>query len=568
MSKIKFATMFVVVFLLLTATSVPIINSSSKELKNRCSVIKKPIVNKHDTYDLVIITPEVFLSELQELRDHKNSHGVKTIIKTTEMIYDEYQGYDRAEQIKYFIKDALETWNSTFVLLVGGAEQIPIRYTHIYYDGYNLYPTPNEWVFPSDLYYADIYDETMSFSSWDTNENGVYAEYNWYGNTDEMDLYIDVYLGRLACSNNEELVTCVNKIITYETIEAYTKNWFTNLVVIGGDSLPGDTESIDEGEYVNEKIIEIMGGFTPIKIWASNGKLYDASNINDEIDNGAGFVFFNGHGNVDIWATHPHENNNIWIPTGYYTNSHIQSLSNKEKLPIVISDACYHCQYDRRSDCFGWKFITNADGGAIAFIGGSDIDLSYGGTEIITKGVEKLCLEISKNYKEGVTNLGELIGESINTYMSPNMDEIDIITVMENHLFGDPSLIIGLKSTAPLKPNPPIGVSSGKIGENYVYTTFTSDPDGDLIYYLFDWGDGSNSNWLGPYNSGVKVNASHKWTETGVYEIKVIAKDSHGVMSEWSDCSLVNMPKSFVNLMIMWFEKICDGFINLIYHTR
>jgi len=71
-------------------------------------------------------------------------------------------------------------------------------------------------------------------------------------------IYPDVYLGRLACRDSNEVAACINKIITYETNEAYTKDWFTNFVVIGGDTSPHDDENIDEGEYVNQAIIDIM----------------------------------------------------------------------------------------------------------------------------------------------------------------------------------------------------------------------------------------------------------------------------------------------------------------------
>ena len=214
--------------------------------------IKSSQTTSIDEFDMVIIAPELFSESLQSLIDHKNSIDIQTILKTTEEIYNEYSGRDEAEKIKYFIKYAYEEFNIRFVLLVGGASQIPSRYTHIYFDYYYQ----DEWVFLSDLYYADIYDEEWGFSSWDTNENDVFAEYNWYGNNDELDLYPDVYLGRLACVNTNEVTTCVNKIITYETTEAYTQDWFTDIVVIGGDSLLGDEEHIDEGEYVNEEVIE------------------------------------------------------------------------------------------------------------------------------------------------------------------------------------------------------------------------------------------------------------------------------------------------------------------------
>lgn len=547
--------------------AVALCKTEENKLSEKTESISFSLATFADEYDMVIIAPEKFSSTLQPLIDHKNSRGISTKLATLDEIYNGtyflVQGRDNPEKIKYFIKDAIENWDIRFVLLVGGAEQLPGRYTHIYYEDFNLYPTPDEWVFLSDLYYADIYDKALNFSSWDSNENDVFAEYNWYGNTDEIDLYPDVYLGRLACINEDEVATCVDKIITYETEEAYKQDWFTNLVVIGGDSLPGDEEHIDEGEYVQEAVIDIMDGFIPTKIWASNGKLYETSNINDAINNGSSFVFFNGHGNVDLWGTHPHENENVWIPPGFYRNSHVNALSNENKLPIVISDACYHCQYDVKSDCFGWTFVKNPNGGSIAFIGGTDIDLSYGGVDIITKGVEKLCLELSRRYMEGAKTFGELWSKSLTTYMSTAaMDEIDYITVEESQPFGDPSLAIAGESQPPERPDAPEGPTSGKVNIEYNYIAYTTDPEGDQIYYLFDWGDGTNSNWIGPYDSGDEVSASHLWDEKGSYEIKVKAKDIHGVQSEWSDPLPVTMPKSYT---IIWtiFEKINNWFLQL-----
>jgi hypothetical protein len=483
-----------------------------------------------DAYDMVIIAPSTFSEELQPLIDHKNLEGVQTALKTTEEIYTEYMGRDDPEKIKYFIKDAIETWGVEYVLLVGGAAQLPGRYTHIYFD----YDYQDYWVFLSDLYYADVYDDTLGFSSWDTNDNDLFAEYNWYGATDELDLYPDVYLGRLACVSESQVTICVNKIMAYESTGAYSQEWFTNLVLLGGDSLPGDEEQVDEGEYVNQHVADTLDQFTPIRVWASNGLLNNAANISAAINAGAGFVFFNGHGNTTIWATHPHESSQ-WIPPGNYTNSHINALTNGGKLPIVISDACYHCQYDVAPYCFGWTFLTNPNGGAIAFLGGTNIDVSYGGEAIITKGIERLCVIMSGNYQNGDAALGQLWGHGVSSYISPVMDEIDYITLEEFQPFGDPSLRIAGDSQRPNKPATPQGQSEGMTGEEYLYTSSTIDPDGDSLYYLFDWDDETNSGWMGPFASGDTSAAAHWWGTAGGYQVRVMARDDNGVFSVWSD---------------------------------
>ena len=68
----------------------------------------------------------------------------------------------------------------------------------------------------------------------------------------------------------------------------------------------------------------------------------------------------------------------------------------------------------------------------------------------------------------------------------------------------------------------------------YTFTVVTSDSDGDDVYYWIDWGDDSNSGWLGPYHTSVQITANHTWTETlDIQVIQVQAKDVHGAVSGW-----------------------------------
>jgi hypothetical protein len=96
----------------------------------------------------------------------------------------------------------------------------------------------------------------------------------------------------------------------------------------------------------------------------------------------------------------------------------------------------------------------------------------------------------------------------------------------------------------PDKPSKPSGPTSGRVGTSYSYSSSTIDPDGDQIYYLFDWGDGTTSGWKGPYNSGDLATESHVWHAPGTYSIKVKAKDVHGEESVWSDVLGISMPKN------------------------
>jgi len=91
-------------------------------------------------------------------------------------------------------------------------------------------------------------------------------------------------------------------------------------------------------------------------------------------------------------------------------------------------------------------------------------------------------------------------------------------------------------------PDRPQGRTGGKPGVTYLYTSSTIDPDGDDVFYMWRWGDGNYSDWLGPFDSGDTCSASHAWQETGNYQIRVKAKDIYGVETEWSEPLAVSMP--------------------------
>jgi len=86
-------------------------------------------------------------------------------------------------------------------------------------------------------------------------------------------------------------------------------------------------------------------------------------------------------------------------------------------------------------------------------------------------------------------------------------------------------------------PNTPIinGPTKGKPGVSYNYTFMSSDPDGDNVFYYIDWGDGTNTSWIGPYLSGEIVTMSHSWMNEGTYPIKTKAKDIDDTESSWSE---------------------------------
>lgn len=90
-------------------------------------------------------------------------------------------------------------------------------------------------------------------------------------------------------------------------------------------------------------------------------------------------------------------------------------------------------------------------------------------------------------------------------------------------------------SNPPETPVQPDGPTEGLTYSEYSFSTSTTDPESDQIYYKWDWGD-EIGNWDGPFDSGETVEASHYWIEEGTYEIRVKARDSNGsIDSSWSN---------------------------------
>jgi len=455
-------------------------------------------------YNMVIITPEKFVRPLQRLAEHKNLFGVKTQITTLETIYQQYAGYDSPEQIKYFIKDAIENWGVTYVLLVGGMKShiigksrdninegkddwfLPVRYTNLWDFGTDTDPG-----FISDLYYADIYDGQGEFCSWDSYDEKVYG--GWSNPsmlgppgypTDQIDFYPDVYLGRLPCRTLFEVNTIVRKIINYEEKPA-DPSWFKRIIAVGGDPYDDSETNYLEGELIGDKVLSYLSEFQQVRLYASNRDTDPegtplTSNIVREISQGCGFLFFDGHGSPAWWNTCWPGQSDVLITRGGLSIYQIPQLHNGEYLPVCVVGGC-HCSlfnvtllstmtdlknkhsmwsYGRPiPECLTWDLTMKRNGGAIATLGSTALGLEAGGEvgDLNGDGVnEPDCIEALGGYLEmqffkayGVNhtnNLGNAWGAAINSYLAlyPGMQNCsDAKTIEQWVILGDPSLCIG-----------------------------------------------------------------------------------------------------------------------------
>ena len=105
------------------------------------------------------------------------------------------------------------------------------------------------------------------------------------------------------------------------------------------------------------------------------------------------------------------------------------------------------------------------------------------------------------------------------------------------------------KSNKPAEtPGKPFGPTEGASGTELEYVTSTYDPDGDDLYYWFDWGNGNNSGWIGPIPSNEIANASYIWPEGGDFILRVKAKDIYGAESNWSENLSIHIVEPIIKI--------------------
>lgn len=104
--------------------------------------------------------------------------------------------------------------------------------------------------------------------------------------------------------------------------------------------------------------------------------------------------------------------------------------------------------------------------------------------------------------------------------------------------------VFTVSADPPSKPGTPVGPTEVKVGTSSSYTSSGStNPCGDTIYYMFNFGGDGDSGWLGPYDSGNSVTASHTWKTKGSYSITVVAKCNRTSQTSTSDPLHVTCPK-------------------------
>jgi hypothetical protein len=465
-----------------------------------------------ETYDYVIITLDSLESYVQDLVDWEEGKGRSVYVATTDWIDSNYNGYDLAEKMRNFLRDKYpsDEWGILDVCLIGDYDDVPMRRC-AQSTGYGQPRT--------DYYYAEL--SLPDSESWDANGNHQYGE-----NSDPIDFHSEVNVGRIPWSDPLVVDNICEKSADYE--QNNNPSFKKNILLIGTFFWPDTDNAVLMEAKVDQ---EWMTDWTMTRMYEDAQSNYEcdydvsyAAVKNVWSEGSYAFVDWAGHGS----PTACYE----YYPSQAFVDTATCSDLNDNYPAIIFADACSNSDTDY--DNIGQMMMKQ---GAVGFLGATEVAYGkpgwsqpYSGSSQSFDYFFTTCCT-SGEYTQGEAQQWALLEMYTNNLWYYPYYE----TFQWGALWGNPDLQMGVVSRPPETPDNPKGPTTWTIDIKATYESTTTDPDGDSIFYLFDWGDGSYSDWVGPYVSGQKGSASHVWTELGDYEVKVKARDMYGVQSNWSD---------------------------------
>jgi Peptidase family C25/Propeptide_C25/PKD domain len=469
-----------------------------------------------EQYDYVIITTDDLTSSVTPLADWESAKGRNVNVVTTEWIASYYEGWDLSAKMRAFLRDkyASENWGILDVCLIGDVDDVPMRTT---------------WQDPeTDYYYAEL--SLPDSESWDTDGDHQYGE-----NSDPIDFATEINTGRIPWSDPDTVQHICEKTVAYE--QNMDESFKKNILLIGAFFWPDTDNAVLMEAKVDQ---EWMTDWTMTRMYedaqSSHPCDYDISynNVLSVWSTGSyAFVDWAGHGSPDAAYE--------YYPSQPFVDETTCLSLNDEFPSIVFADSCSNSDTDYLN--IGQAMLKQ---GAIGFLGSNKIaygqpgwnDPMDGSSQSLDYFFTTCCT--SGNYTQGQAHQWSLREMYVNdlwtagTYME---------TFEWGSVFGNPDLSMGPVTTSdpPAVPTTPIGPNHGTINKQYTFTSMSTDPNNDQIYYLFNWGDGSSSTWLGPYSSGLTVAGSHAWSAIGNYTVKVKARDINGATSDWSEPLMISI---------------------------
>lgn len=304
-----------------------------------------------DSYDILIITPETFTTQLHTLADHYHHQGLKTNIATTQYIQSHMDGDDLPEKIRNYIIHEYQNYGISQVILGGDVEHVPYRGFYCAAQSSVLYEDND---IPADLYYSAL------DGNWNTNDNQLWAEIG------EDDLLPDISVGRLSFSHNLELGAMLNKTKQYQNhpVEGELnnhllagENLYDNPETWGSDYLNLLIGYQDENGYTTTGIPETY----PIMTMYDEESVWSPQDLINTINSGRSFINHVGHAN-DIYT--------MKLYNWDITNSNFYGVNGiAHNFPIVYTHGCICGAFDV-NDCIA-ELMVGINNFASAFVGNS-----------------------------------------------------------------------------------------------------------------------------------------------------------------------------------------------------
>jgi hypothetical protein len=347
-----------------------------------------PLFRENAVVDYLMIVPDDpgILEEAARLATKKWEKGLKTRIVVMDSIENHMPGKDTPEKIRNLIKHAYAEWQVTWVLLIGDYNLLPARLI-----GESQY----------NLMYSDIYFACLD-GQWDYDNDGVYGnetgsiEYHLDCYTDEfgnytcnqvsttgdsLDLWHDIYLGRLPASNQAEAaIMPQNSIRTnrllflgehanfrpYSRVDLLdiadgTYYWHRNLKPIYDSS--GSAFQHFGFDEVYEDSICPDGSVIADTIYRSPETYQDMLSLGNNI------VYYLGHGGEGSWETCSFRE-----PKPYLVIDHVKQLSSPT-YSNIITLSCKTMAF-HNGKAIGKEFLINPNGGAVSYVGSTHFDMT------------------------------------------------------------------------------------------------------------------------------------------------------------------------------------------------
>lgn len=502
-------------------------------------IINGITASSSENYDMLIITTKELKSGFEQLKSAHDAQGIKTIIKTLSDIKLIPENVN-AEDIRNYIKKFYKEYGIEYVLIGGDADVVPAKQLWV-----QAWTGGDTTFMPSDVYYSCL-DGTFNY-----DEDEFWGEPKDGDNGKDVDLFAEVYVGRACVGDITETDIFVNK-----TLEYINNGYYSNgNVLMVGEFLWSNPDTWGD-DYMEELVDgSNANSYTTVGI-PSNiyniDRLYERDfpdwptiELINRINNGVRIINHLGHASYGYCMK--------------MENEDVYQLLNSEPF-FVYSQGCMAGGFDdpNEHDCIAEYLTVKTDYAAFAAI--MNARYGWGVVGSTDGGSQRYHRQFwDAVFGENITVLGKANQDSKEDNIYRINQAVMRWCYYQLNLFGDPALAFFItENNPPEKPELPTGLNTGKINQEYYFTTITTDIDGDKIYYKWDFDDGTFSKWLGPFNSNETVNISHNWSKKGLYNIKVKARDIHRAESPWSEPLPIKItrPKTFnLNSISRLFQR-------------